>query len=96
MLIGCYGHEHLGRNATVKYDKKDSDYIIRDRSFRCGEREGLDEATIERSSNLSKLIVAGSTGLQIEPFYDSLRIHHAADQIDHRGEWKREHRPETR
>ena len=22
-------------------------------------------------------------GLQIEPFYDPLRIHHAADQIDH-------------
>ncbi|MCE3243592.1 MAG: hypothetical protein K0Q83_4099 [Deltaproteobacteria bacterium] len=24
-----------------------------------------------------------TVGLQIEPFYDPLRIHHAADQIDH-------------
>jgi hypothetical protein len=76
-----------------------SDYMSRNESFWMWEGKSLDEARTEQfveldsssrvspcispSDHFTRVETAGRVRLQIEPFYDPLRIHHAADQIDH-------------
>ena len=71
----------------------------RNESFWMWEGESLDEARTKQfvelgsSSRVSRIFLPriilpelkrqDVMRLQIEPFYDPLRIHHAADQIDH-------------
>jgi hypothetical protein len=76
-----------------------SGYMSRNEIFWMWEGESLDEARTKQfvelgaSSRVSRIFLPriilpelkrqDVMRLQIEPFYDPLRIHHAADQIDH-------------